>query len=771
MGTGPMMQIPGAGQDQAMGMQVTQQPGMPPPQMPSEPTNQNYGMEDEPQDVQEDNEDNLLDYALMETNLAKKFRNKKMKDQTSLLEYMGRVVVEGYAKDEESRDKWLKANQDWLKLSLLMREIKNYPWPRASNVKYPLLATAAMQFSARAYPELVPSDGNIVKARVIPFDDSGQYNEKAKRIAKHMSYQILCTMPNWEEDMDKLLMTMAISGICFKKTYHDSLSGYHCSSLVYPENFCINYWATSLETAYRKTEILRYTKNEYMEKVNNDEEFLEIDVLPTATNVSAEEQGKEPVLHTTGPSPEDDSTPYVFLACHTYWDLDDDGYEEPYIITVHKDTKKVVKITARWDQDGVYKNDKGKIIKIQPVEYFTAFPFIPNPDGSVYALGFGTLLGPINESVNSIINQLIDSGTLNNLQAGFIGKGLRIKMGKSTFEPGEWKAVNATGDDLHKSIFPLPTKEPSAVLMELLNMLITSGNQLASIAEIFVGKMPGQNTPATTTQETVQQGMAVFTAIYKRVYRALHQEFKKIFRLNRISPDIVAQEAETLKIQLSAPDYDDEDYIEPGADPSGDSKSTTVMKVQAVGQMLQLGTINPMAYTEWALREQEIPNYQKLMQQPPPPPPDPKVQSEQMKQQTMQMKAQTDSEAKQQELEMKKQLAQLDAQMKAMELKFKQQELALKIQGQQQQIQMDQVQQASEMQMEQQQMQHDMQANKIRTQMELSHQDAMQQQELTASKQTHQQDLKQGGEAHKQKMQQQKQQTKMKGATNGSKKK
>lgn len=605
----------------------------------------------EPEETQDDqnqeNMENLIDFALSEVNIAKRLKNKKTKNGSLLLEDIGNEVVQGWLEDEDSRKNWLECNKEWIKMSMLVRETKTYPWPKASNVKYPLLSTAAMQFSARAYPALVPSDGKIVKAKVIPYDPTGQIGEKAERIAKHMSYQIMCKMHNWEEDMDKLLMTMAISGICFKKTYHNSQTGIHESKLVYPEDFCINYWAKSVEKAYRKTEILYYNQNEYEEKKRNNEEFLDIDLEspsnPMFPVVPKPEQVDSSI---TIPSP-DKTTPHVFLAQHTYWDLDNDGYEEPYIIVVHRDTKKVVRIISRWDMKGVQRDEKGKVLRIEPIEYFTAFPFIPNPDGSMYALGFGLLLGPINESVNSLINMLVDSGTLNNIQAGFIGKGLRMKMGQTALQSGEWRAVNATGDDLNKSIFPLPTKEPSGVLMNLLNMLITSGNQLASIAEIFVGKMPGQNTPATTTQETVKQGMAVFTAIYKRVYRSLYSEFKKLHRLNVISPGILEEESRELGIQIMVSDYEDDNYIIPGGDPTGDSETEKAAKVQQVGQMLQLGTIDPMKFTEWALQAGEIPNFQNLIAQPQQPKPDPEQQKAQAEMQVMQQKAQLDSQAKQ----------------------------------------------------------------------------------------------------------------------------
>ena len=467
-----------------------------------------------------------------------------------------------------------------------------------------------------------------------------------------MSYQVMCKIPHWEEDMDKLLMTVAISGICFKKTYYDSFNQTMMSCLVYPEDFCVNYWATCLEDAYRKTEILRYNENIVKEKVANGEEFLDIDYGEPTTAGMKEEQLESISTGTIAPESADGSTPHTFLCCHTFWDLDDDGYEEPYVITVHEKTRKVVRIVARWESKGFHADSKGKVVKIDPLEYFTAFPFIPNPDGSLYALGFGLLLGPLNEAINSNVNQLTDAGTLNNMQSGFIGKGLRLKMGAASFSPGEWKLVNATGDDLHKQIVPLPAKEPSSVLMSLLQLLITSGNQLASIAEIMVGKMPGQNTPAHTTQETVKQGMAVFTAIYKRMYRSLNSEFKKIYRLNRITPGIAESEGKILGITLSESDYDDDDYIIPGGDPTGDSEATKMQKNQLVGQLLQLGTIDPMQYTIWTMELSEIPNYQKLLKQPAPPQPDPKVQALQMKAQLDAKKQEGDLKIKEAELQL-----------------------------------------------------------------------------------------------------------------------
>lgn len=659
------------------------QAGMPPMQQPEMPPTEELGEVDEQERME-----NIVNSALSTFNIASKIKNKKVQDSdTKVLDRMGYDILQGYQADEDSRSEWMQQNVTWINQALLKSSPKTFPWPKASNVKYPLLSTAAMQFSARAYPALVPSDGKIVKTRHIPYDPQGTIAEKADRIAKHMSYQIMCKMPGWEQDMDKLLMTMAISGICFKKTYHDDIEGIHRSDIVYPQDLVVNYWAKDLESAYRKTQILYYTDNEIREKINSEEfldlEYRKVDVTsPNDPNVIEKQStgNKAP--------PTDESTPHRFLECHTFWDLDNDGYAEPYVITIHEDTKQVARIIARWDLKGFKTNDKDKVVRIKPLEYFTAFPFIPNPDGSIYALGFGLLLNPLNEAANSLINQLIDAGTINNLQSGFIGKGLRMKMGVSSIQPGEWKVVNATGDDLRKQIVPLPAKEPSNVLMSLLQMLITSGNQLASIAEIFVGKMPGQNTPATTTQETVKQGMAVFTAIYKRVYHSLEEEFKKIFRLNAITDGIVEQENAVLNITLGSSDYDDDNYIIPGGDPTGDSESTKLAKVQQVGAMLQLGTIDPMAFTMWALQVGEIPNYTQLIKKPaPPPPPDPtemaKQETEKLKQQGMQAKMQGEQAANYQKIQTEGMLAQIKAEADKQKIAHERTMQAMKLQGEQ----------------------------------------------------------------------------------------
>lgn len=588
-------------------------------------------------------------------------------DEEQLTE-IGMRCKEGFDLDLESRSDWERDLDEWTKLAMQVREPKTWPWPKAANVKYPLLSTAAMQFAARAYPSLVPSDGKVVKSKVIGKDPTGAKWEKADRVSTYMSYQIMHEMKEWEEDMDKMLMMLPIVGTMFKKTYWDASEKRIKSCLVLPKKLVVNYWATSLEDAERVSEIIEISKR-LVEERKRQGIFLDVDL------------GDPPSPEHT-PIPNDETTPYTFIEQHTYLDLDDDGYEEPYVVTFHRESGKVVRIVARWEESGVEHEDD-QIIKITPTHYYTKFSFVPNPDGSFYSIGFGVLLGPLNDSVNTLINQLIDAGTLNNLQGGFIGKGLRIKMGATQFQPGEWKPVNSTGDDLRKQIIPLPTKEPSNVLFQLMGTLITSGKELASVAEIFTGKMPGQNTPATTTMATVEQGMKVFTAVYKRVYRSLQEEFKKIFALDAIylNPNHVV---DVLDVPIGPEDFTLEGYdICPGADPTAMSQTEKLMKAQGLVELMAMAptAFNPVVVLSRVLEAQEQPNWRELFSQEVqmsgqiPPQPDPKQMEMQMKMQLEQQKAQMKSEeiARKMELETRSKEAQMamEAQEHQMEMQHK----------------------------------------------------------------------------------------------------
>ena len=559
-------------------------------------------------------------------------------------------VIDGYKADDMSRKSWLNRSRQWMKLATQVIEEKTFPWDGASNVKYPLLTIAAVQFAARAYPALIPNN-NIAKGLVIGYDPDGSKAVKAEKIGKHMSFQFMEEIPDWEDGMDKLCIILPVLGCVFKKTYQ----GYDGprSEVVLAENLVVDYYAQSLESSSRVTHVLYLTKNQVRERQLMGL-FRDVDLNGPATPPTNVQNNSE----TLPPPPDDESTPYTILEQHRWLDLDEDGYEEPYIVTVEEASGEVLRVVARFDAKGITRNDKGKVARIEPVHYFTKFSFIPNPDGGFYDLGFGNLVGPLNETCNTIINQLIDAGTLSNLQSGLLGRGIRMKGGIVRLKPGEWKVVDSTGDDLHKNVFPMPVREPSAVLFQLLGSLIEGGQKVGSATDPFAGEMPGQNTPATTTMAVIEQGMKVFSGIYKRIHRALKGEMRKLYRLNGIylSPDtyfrILDAPQASAGETVGFTDYDDTLDVIPYADPNVVTETQRLGKAQVALQLAQGGMANPSVAARMVADAADLPNREALFQMPEPQP-DPLIEVEKLK-------VQTNAQVKVAELELEKEKLELE---------------------------------------------------------------------------------------------------------------
>ena len=351
------------------------------------------------------------------------------------------------------------------------------------------------------------------------------------------------------------------------------------------------------------------------------------------------------------PQTTDSSTPVEILEQHCFIDLDGDGYEEPYIVYVRKDTKKVVRIVARYSKDSIERNSDDVILSIKAEQYFTKYPFIPSPDGGFYDIGFGVLLGPLNESINTIINQLIDCGTMQTTAGGLLSRGIKLRGGQATFAPLEWKHVDTTGDDLRKGIMPLPVREPSQVLFTLLNLLINYGERIGGSVDILTGQNPGQNTPAETTRTMAEQGMKIFNGIFKRTYRSLKNEFRKLYRLNQIHVDDVVEFSgnsgnggAVLPQDYTAPVTD----IMPTADPSITSDSQRMMQANTIaGRAAAVPGYNKYEAEKMILKAMKIPDIDTLYPDPKgpnavPPPVNPKLQIEQLKAQTKQAQMQLD---------------------------------------------------------------------------------------------------------------------------------
>lgn len=472
-------------------------------------------------------------------------------------------AMRGFDNDEDSREEWTKKAELGIKIAKQIMEHKTYPWDGAANVKFPMIATAAIQFAARAYPNIV-NPPLLVKAQVIGADPDGQKLERAGRVTKHMSYQLMEGMPEWDEDTDKLLHGLPVFGTYFRKTYFDQNQGSNRSISINPFNLIINQKAKSIDTCRRVSEKIPLYRNDVIER---ERKGLFLD------------KGAEYFVSSL-----DDDDAEIFIEQHCWIDLDDDGYEEPYIITIHQESKTLVRIVARYDETGIEVDKKGRITRITPTQYYTKFDFIPDPEGMFMSLGFAHLLGPINESINTLINQLLDAGSINNLQSGFFGKGIRLSGGNMRFKPGEWKPVDVSGGVLRDNIFPLPTKDPSQVLFSLLGLLNDTGMKLASVSEAMTGETPSQNTPATTTLALIEQGMKVFTAIYKRVFRSLKSEFKKLYHLNSLYMNeqeyyqILDEENVAFQADYNVADLN----IVPLADPNLSTDAQKLARAQAI---------------------------------------------------------------------------------------------------------------------------------------------------------------------------------------------
>ena len=490
--------------------------------------------------------------------------------------------------DLTSRLDWEERNEKASKLALQVVERKTFPWPGASNVKFPLITIAAMQYHSRAYPALI-SNNEVVKCKVYGKDDDGEMHKRADRISRHMTYQVMEEDEGWEENTDKTLLVQAIAGTAIKKSYFDPVKGHNVSELVLPNDFIVNYYTKSIAESPRVSHRILLSSNDLHERqVRGVFLKVEDEVQPSLPNVSMLTQAKEDAQGVRQQSGDPD-TPYEFFETHFWHDFDEDGYKEPYIAYIRRDTGKIYRIVARYFEDSIeYHN--GEIIRIKPEQYFTKYGFVPSPDGGFYDLGFGVLLGPTNDSVNTIVNQLIDAGTMSVTGGGFLGRGVKIKGGDYTFKPHEWKRVDSTGDDLRANIFPLPIREPNGVSFQLLQLLINYGERIAGATDMMTGVSPGQNTPAETSRNVVEQGMKVFNGIYKRTWRAMKEEFQKLYRLNQLYlPSEPVEFEYNNELQFVLPDdYSmDMKLVKPAADPNVVSDSQRQMQAQAVLQLAQ----------------------------------------------------------------------------------------------------------------------------------------------------------------------------------------
>lgn len=501
-------------------------------------------------------------------------------------EALGAWCLQGYKDDKTSRLKWEAWYADAIKLALQVKETKTFPWPNCSNVKFPLLTIAALNAHAQAYPAIIPGD-NVVKGKVIGDDPEGIKHDRAERIGKHMSFQLMETMP-WEEQTDKQLLVHYIMGTTFKKTYRDNTRRCNASDLVMPQDLIVNYFAKDMETAPRASHWFPLTKNELWENINaqvylKPDEPLRTEARPTGPLEAARDKAQmvqaPPIMGLVN-----------YIIEQSCWlDLDQDGYDEPYAVTFDEATGYVYRIHARYLTRDI-KRGKSGVIKIHAENYYTKFTLIPSPDGGFYGMGLGRFLAPINDAVDTVLNQMIDAITMSILGGGFLGRGVRMKAGEAAFRPYEYKPTDSTGDDIRKNVLPLPVRDVPPVALDLLRYLVEYGERIGSSGDIQMGKIPGQNVKAQTATIANENGKLIFNSTFKRFWRGLKEEFRKLYRLNQLYQGDETFQLGEKHYRITSADYNyPEAGVIPAADPnvvSRTEKKNTAMVVLQTAQSM-----------------------------------------------------------------------------------------------------------------------------------------------------------------------------------------
>lgn len=510
---------------------------------------------------------------------------------------LAKAVVDGFEIDLESMAPWQERMQRGLDLAMLVKDEKTYPWQNAANIRYPLITSAALQYNARAYPAIVPSS-DIVKAAVHGADKDNQKANRAKRIASFMTWQLTVDSREWERGTDQLTIQLPIVGDMFRKIWWDVSTNRIRSQLRMPgKHIVINNNATALQTAPRVSDQIDLYPHQ-VETNFRTGRFIEI-TLPKKA--------------------EDDQSPEAFIEQMCRHDLDGDGYPEPYIVTVHKELQKVVRVVAAYDMETV-RIGQGKIVAADPAAYLIHYQFMPAMDGGLLGTGMGLLLGDISETINSTLNMIMDSGHLSSLGGGFIGaQNFRIKGGVKRIRPGEYQQVNFTGEDIRRGIVDLQFPGPSPVLFQVLGMMIEAGREITSVSNVMTGDAGRQNMPVGTVMALIEQGQMVFTASYKRIYRALQDEFDLICRLNRknVTPERYMAYLDEQADPQADFDMTDMDVL-PVADPKAVTSMQKMSRAQFLLELAQNQLVNPAEAVKRVLEAAAIDDAEALIPQPDP---------------------------------------------------------------------------------------------------------------------------------------------------------
>lgn len=538
--------------------------------------------------------------------------------QDDVLGALASELVGNYEEDLESRSEWETAYVKGLDLLGVKHEERSEPFEGASAVTHPLISESVTQFQAQAYKELLPA-GGPVKTRIIGAQ-TPEVEDQSERVKHHMNYLITEEMEEYDPEMDQMLFYLPLSGSTFKKTYFDPLLQRPVSNFVQAQDIVVPYTATDLRTAPRITHVLKMTDNE-IRKYQALEVYVDADLGPSGDADTDDVTEKTDELQGVSSSGYTDDTRtllevHVELDLEGFEDKDPDGEPSgiklPYIVTVDKDSSTVLSIRRNYRE--------GDSLR-RPVPYFTHYKFLPGL--GFYGFGLLHMIGGIGKAATSILRQLIDAGTLSNLPGGFKARGVRVRNSDDPIQPGEWRDMDAPGGVLRDSIMPLPYKEPSATLANLLGALIDAGRRFVSIADQQVSNM-NQEMPVGTTVAMLERGMKVMSAIHKRLHYAQKQEFRILAR-------VVAEETlpaypymvEGGQPGVKAADFDGRIDIVPVSDPNIFSMAQRVALAQ---EQLKLAQTNPQMHNLHSAYKRmyqalEVQNIDEIL--PPPPQPQP----------------------------------------------------------------------------------------------------------------------------------------------------
>jgi len=490
--------------------------------------------------------------------------------------------------DDEGREEWKKVYEQGLTLLGLTYEDRTEPFEGSTGVTHPVLNEACIQFQAQAYKELLPPGGPVrahILGQVTPEKEA-----QGARVKDYLNYVITEEMEEYDPDYDQMLYYLGYGGSTFKKVYYDGEFGRAVSPFVLPKDLIVPYGARDLRTADRVTHVLRVNKND-LRKQQVSGFYLDID-LKDPSELQTDDLD-EKVNRVTGIEPSADPQDYRLYEIHTnldlegFEDLDEDGeptgIKLPYIVTLNADTGDVLAIRRN------YRDDDPKRRKRQ---YCVHYKFLPGL--GFYGFGLVHLLGNLSRSSTSILRQLIDAGTLSNLPAGFKAKGLRSQDEGSLLQPGEWRDVDAPGGSLREGLMPLPYKEPSAVLMQLLGFCIGAAEKFIGTADLGM-KDSNQEMPVGTTIALLERGSRVLSAVHKRLHYAQKQELRLIAEVVRDTVKDYPYEMGQQETTFVA-DFDKKVDILPVSDPNIFSMTQRISLAQ---EQLKLSQAAPQMHNQY----------------------------------------------------------------------------------------------------------------------------------------------------------------------------